>query len=109
MHQFNESKLKLIGMPLKKDNSLKRFSILLHNLVNSLNPSSKELLILGAHCSCLQTHQKNASDPIADGCKPPYGSWELNTGPLKEESVLLTTETSLQPQIPILKTEILRV
>ena len=34
--------------------------------------------------------------PIADGCEPPCGCWELNSGPLEEQSVLLTTEPSLQ-------------
>jgi hypothetical protein len=33
-----------------------------------------------------------------DGCEPPYGCWELNSGPLEEQSVLLTTEPSLQPR-----------
>ena len=47
------------------------------------------------HCHCLQTHQKRASDPITDGCEPPCGCWELNSGPLEEQSVLLTTELSL--------------
>jgi len=47
------------------------------------------------HCSCLQTHQKRALDPITDGWEPPCGCWELNSGPLEEQSVLLTTETSL--------------
>jgi hypothetical protein len=28
-----------------------------------------------------------ASDPIADGCEPPCGCWELNSGPLQEQSV----------------------
>jgi hypothetical protein len=49
------------------------------------------------HCHYLQTHQKWASDPITDGCEPPCGCWELNSGPLEEQSVLLTTEPSLQP------------
>jgi hypothetical protein len=40
--------------------------------------------------------KKSASDPITDDCKPPCGCWELNSGPLEEESVLLTTEPSLQ-------------
>jgi hypothetical protein len=44
----------------------------------------------------LQTHQKRASDSITDGCEPPCGCWELNSGPLEEQSVLLTTEPSLQ-------------
>jgi hypothetical protein len=35
--------------------------------------------------------------PITDGCEPPCGCWELNSGPLEEQSVLLTTEPSLQP------------
>ena len=48
------------------------------------------------HCS-LQTHQKRASDPITDGCESPCGCWELNSGPLEDQSVLLTPEPSLQP------------
>jgi len=60
-------------------------------------PFFKGLFILCVHCSCLQTHQKRASDPITDGCEPPCGCRELNSGPLEEQSVLLTTEPSLQP------------
>jgi hypothetical protein len=37
------------------------------------------------------------SDLITDGCEPPCGCWELNSGPLEEQSVLLTSEPSLQP------------
>jgi hypothetical protein len=44
------------------------------------------------------THQKRASDSITDGCEPPCSCWELNSGPLEEQSVLLTTELSLQPK-----------
>jgi hypothetical protein len=43
------------------------------------------------------THQKRASDPIIDGYEPPCGCWELNSGPLEEQSLLLTVEPSLQP------------
>jgi hypothetical protein len=50
------------------------------------------------HCTCLQAHQKRASDLITDGCEPPYGCWELNSGPLEEQSVLLTAEPSLHPE-----------
>jgi hypothetical protein len=39
---------------------------------------------------CL-THQKGPLDPITDGW------WKLNSGPLEEQSVLLTAEPSLQP------------
>jgi hypothetical protein len=45
----------------------------------------------------LQTRQKRASDPITDGCEPPCGCWELNSGPLEEQLMLLTTKPSLQP------------
>jgi hypothetical protein len=34
---------------------------------------------------------------ITDGCEPPCGCWELNSGPSEEWSVLLTAEPSLQP------------
>jgi hypothetical protein len=36
---------------------------------------------------------------ITDGFEPPCGCWDLNLGPLGEQSVLLTTEPSLQPYI----------
>ena len=36
-------------------------------------------------------------DPITDGCEPPCGCSELNSGPLGEQPVLLTAEPSLQP------------
>jgi hypothetical protein len=34
---------------------------------------------------------------ITDGCEPPCSCWELNSGPLEEQSVLLTAEPSHQP------------
>jgi hypothetical protein len=40
--------------------------------------------------------QKRTLGPIADGCEPPCGCWELNSGPLEEKPVLLTAESSLQ-------------
>ena len=43
--------------------------------------------------------QKRAPDLITDGCEPPCGCWELNSGPLEEQAMLLTTEPSLQPPI----------
>jgi hypothetical protein len=33
---------------------------------------------------------ERASDPITDGCEPPCGCWELNSGPLEEQAGLLT-------------------
>ena len=41
--------------------------------------------------------QKRASNLITDGCDPPCGCWDLNSGPSEEQSVLLTAEPSLQP------------
>jgi len=38
------------------------------------------ILCIWVHCSCPQTHQKRASDLITDGCEPPCGCWELNSG-----------------------------
>ena len=50
------------------------------------------------HCSCLQTLRKRVSDLVTDGCEPPCGCWDLNSGPSEEQSVLLTTEPSRQPK-----------
>jgi hypothetical protein len=36
------------------------------------------------------------SDLITDGCEPPCGHRELNSGPLEEQSILLISEPSLQ-------------
>jgi hypothetical protein len=56
------------------------------------------LFIICKYTSCLQMHQKRVSDLlIMDGCETPCGWWDLNSGPLKEQSVFLTTEPSLQP------------
>jgi hypothetical protein len=55
----------------------------------------KDLFII-IHCSCLQMQQKRVSDLITDGCEPPCGCWDLNSVPPEEQSVLLTTEPSLQ-------------
>jgi hypothetical protein len=38
-------------------------------------------------------------DPITNGCEPPCNCWELNSGPLEEQEVFLTTEPSLHPLI----------
>jgi hypothetical protein len=56
------------------------------------------ILYMLVHYCSPQTHQKRASDPIADSCEPPCGCWELNSGPLEEQPVLVTIEPSLQPQ-----------
>ena len=42
--------------------------------------------------------QKRAPDLITDGCEPPCGCWELNSGPLEEQAMLLTSEPFLQLQ-----------
>ena len=44
-------------------------------------------------CAC---RPERAPDLIT-GCEPPYGCWELNSKPLEEQAMLLTTEPSLQP------------
>jgi hypothetical protein len=54
------------------------------------------ILCMWVHCHFLQWHQKRTSDPITNGCEPPCGCWELNSGPLEEQSVFLIAEPSLQ-------------
>jgi hypothetical protein len=43
--------------------------------------------------------QKRAPDLIIGGCEPPCGCWELNSGPLEEQPVYLTSEPPLQPHM----------
>jgi hypothetical protein len=45
--------------------------------------------------ACIPACHKRLSDHSIDG-EPPCGCWELNSRPLEEQPVLLTTELSLQ-------------
>jgi hypothetical protein len=40
-----------------------------------------------------------------EGCEPPCGCWDLNSGPSEEQSVRLTAEPSLQPHKLVLRKE----
>ena len=44
-------------------------------------------------------HQKRESDLVMSGCEPSCGGWDLNSGPLEEQSVVLPAEPSCQPFI----------
>jgi hypothetical protein len=57
------------------------------------------ILYMWVHCHCLETHQKRASDSITDDCEPPSSCWELNSGPLEEQSMLLNPEPSIRNPI----------
>jgi hypothetical protein len=78
--------------------SLAYYGILCTYLPLSYHPPPPFLFIyLSTHCSCLQTHQRKSLDPITNGCEPLCGCWELNSGPLEEQTVLFIAESSLQP------------
>lgn len=47
---------------------------------------------------CLLRTREDTGWPAAgDGCEPLCGCWELNSGPLEEQHMLLMAEPSLQP------------
>jgi hypothetical protein len=69
------------------------------------------LLIICKYTVAVFRHQKRASDLITDGCEPPCGCWDLNSGPSEEQSGALThwaispapltvTFKSIQPVTP---------
>jgi hypothetical protein len=60
----------------------------------------KDLFIIKSKytVAVFRQHQKRASDLIKDGCEPPCGCRDLNSGPSEEQSVLLPAEPSLQPR-----------
>jgi hypothetical protein len=46
--------------------------------------------------------QKGVIEPLEmefDSCEPPSGYWDSKPGPLEEKQLLLSFETSLQPQL----------
>jgi hypothetical protein len=55
------------------------------------------LMNMSTLSACTSAGQKKSSEHITDGCKPPCDCWELNSGPLVEQAVLLSTEPSLPP------------
>jgi hypothetical protein len=65
--------------------------------MSDLKKKKNRLIIHKYTVAVFRQHQKRASDLITDGCEPPCGCWDLNSGPLEEQSVLLTAEPSLQP------------
>lgn len=46
--------------------------------------------------ACMPIHLKRASNPIVDGCEICFCCWDLNSVPLEEMPVPLTTEPSHQ-------------
>ena len=68
-------------------------------------------MCMGVLPACMSVNHLHAWDPrrpeddirspetgVIGGCKLlPYGCWELNLGPLEEQTVLLTTKLALQP------------
>ena len=60
-----------------------------------LNKSLFIYYIYSVLLACILAGQKREPDLITDGCEPPCGCWKLNSGPLEEQSVLLTSEPVL--------------
>jgi hypothetical protein len=54
------------------------------------------LFIICKYTVAVFRRQKRDSGLVTDGCEPPCGCWDLNSGPPEEQSVLLTAEPSLQ-------------
>jgi hypothetical protein len=51
-------------------------------------------------CACCPGAQKRESDSLGLKFEPLFGCWELNSGPLEEQPMLLTAEPSLQLLLP---------
>jgi hypothetical protein len=59
------------------------------------------LFCMWVHCSCFR-HTRRGHRIITDGCEPPFACWELNSGPLEEQPVLLNTEPRMSPALEAL-------
>jgi hypothetical protein len=55
------------------------------------------LFIICKYTVFVLRYSKRALDIVTDGCEPPCGCWDLNSGPSEEQLALLTTEPSCQP------------
>ena len=67
----------------------------------------KDTLIYFMYVSTLSLFSDTPEeDLITDGCEPQCGCWDLNSRPLKEQSVLLIAEPSLQSEQVLLNDDI---
>ena len=49
-------------------------------------------------CLCVGLQARRGHQtPFTDGCEPSCGCWEMNSGPLEEQAVLLMTQSSIHP------------
>ena len=54
---------------------------------------------LSVYQSCTYSDCGSQKTGVIDGCKLPCGCWERNLGPLEEQLVLLTPESSPYPML----------
>ena len=66
-----------------------------HHLLFKIFLNMYLFIMYTAFLPCMTAGQKMAPDFITDGCEPPCGCWELNSGPLEEQAMLLTSDPSL--------------
>jgi hypothetical protein len=67
--------------------------------VSKLNFFKKFIYLLYVSTLLLSSDiPEKGTNLITDGCEPPCGCWDLNSGSPEEQSVLLTTEPSRQPR-----------
>jgi hypothetical protein len=71
-------------------------------------------MCMGALLTCMSVYHMHAMCPrkpegdgeslgpgVTDGCKLLCGCWDLNPGPLEEQLILFTAESSLQLQLTL--------
>jgi hypothetical protein len=64
----------------------------------------KALFIICEYTVAVFRTRQKVSDLVTGGCEPPCGCWDLNSGPLEEQPVLLTTLSHLSsPEDSFLK------
>jgi hypothetical protein len=88
-------------LPFLHQNAFATLSQVNHNCVGFFLSFFKKCIydVYSIMPTCMSTGQKRAQDFIIDGYEPPGGCWELNSGPLKEQLILLTSGSSLQSHV----------
>jgi hypothetical protein len=82
------------GIPSLRDGPEQRCLLL------ALTPLFKKIYLFNACESTVAVFRhirRGHCIPLHHGCEPPCSCWGLNSGPLEEQSVLLTTEPPLHP------------
>jgi hypothetical protein len=97
-----------VSQGLNSGHQVKGASSFIHGAISCVHTPLTFLFFFFLMCFacvyvCVMVSDRCPGTGVTDSGELPCGSWELNLDPLEKQSVLLTSESSLQPTLKFLK------